>query len=122
MQKLWKRSCVVAAAVASMTLTLHSAQADPLYYKTRPGSSPPSASAARNAGGPVQSYRSYSYSPSAPSTTRSYSFAPRSSTTRSYSYAPSAPQTMRSYSYAPGTTAPQSGTPAPSNRCYCYPR
>lgn len=119
MRRLWMRLPVVTAAVAAVALTLNTAQADPLYYKTRPGSTPRSTPSARSSGPAVQSYQSYSYSPS---TTRSFSFWPRSSNTRSYYYAPSTPQATRSYSYSPGSTTPQSGTPAQPNRCYCYPR
>jgi hypothetical protein len=102
-----KRSFVAAALVGMAALAASSAHADPLFYKTRPGSTPPSSSAARRAG--IPAYRSYSYGPS---------------TTRSYSYAPANPQTVRSYSYSPGSgssSAPRVYYQQP-NGCYCYPR
>ncbi len=127
MKKVLKRSVVAAALMAAATITLSTAQADPLFYKTRPGSRPPTPSASRNAGAPVPNYSSGS------TTTRSFSYAPSSpsqspSTVRSFSYAPSSPSTsstVRSYSYAPGTTqqrAPVRYYYSPSNRCYCQPR
>lgn len=116
MSRLWKRSTVVAAIAAACTLSVSIAQADPLSYRTRPGTQPPSLSSRSAAPSGSSTVRSFSYAPSTSGTTRSFSYAPSTSgTTRSYSYAPS---TSRSYSYQPGYVTPRTW----SNPCYCPPR
>ncbi|MCA9091215.1 MAG: hypothetical protein KDA90_21575 [Planctomycetaceae bacterium] len=93
------KNLTTAVAVAALVaVSVSSAQAgDPglrLWQKQHPGSTPPSSMLRSGRAMSPQSYRSYSY-------------------------APSAPQTVRSFSYEPGTAPAQPMAPVRSHSCGC---